>query len=59
MMSLLHRSVFLDGKQIRMTPEQMIHIEPNEVHYVESVTRAPLKFIVVLSVKTDDKVVVD
>lgn len=47
----------VNGKQVVMTPEQMIHIEPNETHYVESVTKAPLKFIVILSAKIDDKVV--
>ncbi len=47
----------VNGKQIVMKPEQMIHIEPNETHYIESVITAPLKFIVILSAKIDDKVV--
>jgi len=46
----------IDGEQVKMTPEYMIHIEPDEVHFVESVTNAPLKFVVILSSKTDDKV---
>ena len=48
----------VDGKQISLTPDQMIHVEPKEVHFIESVTKAPLKFIVILSAKDNDKVIV-
>ena len=48
----------VNGKEVSMTPETMIHIEPNEIHFVEKVTKAPLRFIVILSAKTDDKVTV-
>ena len=49
----------IDGKQVILSPEHMIHIEPNEVHSVEAVNKAPLQFIVILSSKTNDKVVVE
>lgn len=49
----------VDGQSVEMSPEQMIHIEPNEVHYIEKVLEAPFQFIVILSSKTNDKIVVE
>ncbi len=47
----------VNGQEVPMTPENMIHIEPGERHRIVRVTKAPLKFIVVLSAKENDKVV--
>ena len=47
------------GQDIVMRPEEMIQVEPNEVHFVRSVTSDSLSFIVVLGAKENDKVVVN
>ena len=49
----------VNGKQIVMKPEELIHVEPNEVHFVEKVLKGPLKLVVVLSAKENDKVVLE
>lgn len=49
----------VDGKDVVLQPEMMIHVEPNEVHFVSRVTKAPLKFMVITSAKVDDKVVIE
>jgi len=49
----------VNGQPVIMKPEEMIHLEPNDIHFVEKVTRAPIKYIVILSSKTNDKVVID
>ena len=49
----------VNGAQVEMSPETMIHIEPNDVHYLEKVLEAPLEFVVVLSSKIDDRVVIE
>ncbi len=48
----------VNGKEIELAPEQMIHVEPNEVHYVSAVMKAPLQIVVVLESKINDKVIV-
>lgn len=49
----------INGESVAMTPDSMIQVEPNEVHFVERVVRAPLKFIVVLASKTNDKHIIE
>lgn len=49
----------VNGMEVVMHPEELIHIEPNEIHFVSRVTKAPLKFIAIASSKIDDKVVVE
>ncbi len=49
----------VDGKEVEMKPEQMIHVRPNEVHYVKEVLEEPLEFVVVASKKVNDKVVLE
>ena len=49
----------VDGKDVVLQPEMMVQVEPNEVHCVSKVTKAPLKFIVITSAKVDDKVICD
>ncbi len=46
----------VDGKEVAMRPEELIHVESNEVHFVEKVLKGPLKFVVILSAKENDKV---
>ncbi len=49
----------VNGEEVILRPEEMIHIEPNEVHFVSRVTKAPLKCVVIASSKLNDKRVVD
>ena len=49
----------VNGERVDLVPEQMVQIEPNDVHFVEKVIDAPLQIVVVLSSKTNDKVVVE
>lgn len=49
----------VDGQQVDMTPEHMIHIQPGEIHCVKSVVQSPLQFLAVTSQKIDDKVVLN
>ena len=48
----------VNGKDVEMRPDIMIHVEPLEVHYVKSVIKAPFEFVVVLSSKDNDKKIV-
>jgi mannose-6-phosphate isomerase-like protein (cupin superfamily) len=49
----------VNGEHIDLVPEQMIQIEPNDIHFLEKVVDGPLQIVVVLSSKINDKVVVD
>ena len=52
--------IVVDGVMHHLTPGQLIHIEPNEVHYVINQSGAPVKMISTLAPFTDpDKVDVD
>jgi mannose-6-phosphate isomerase-like protein (cupin superfamily) len=46
----------VNGKNVELTPENMVHIEPNDIHYVEKVLEAPLQIVVVTGSKINDKV---
>ncbi|MCU0680169.1 MAG: cupin domain-containing protein [Planctomycetes bacterium] len=49
----------VNNNKIELVEEQMIQIEPGEIHFIEKVIEAPLKIIVINSAKIDDKVVVE
>lgn len=48
----------VDGKSVEMSPDEMIHIEPKEVHFIEKVIETPLQIVVILSSKEDDKIII-
>jgi quercetin dioxygenase-like cupin family protein len=47
----------VDGREVIMNPDVLIHVEPGEVHFVQEVRTRLLKFIVILAKKENDKVV--
>lgn len=47
------------GEDVVMQAEEMIQVEPNELHFVKSVATDALSFIVILGAKENDKVVID
>ena len=49
----------VNGIPVELNPNSMIHVEPNEVHFVERVLESPLNLVVVASSKRDDKVIID
>lgn len=49
----------VDGREVRLEPTSLVQVEPNEIHFLQAVLKAPLKFVVVASSKVDDKKVVD
>ncbi|MDD3212509.1 MAG: cupin domain-containing protein [Eubacteriales bacterium] len=52
--------IVVDGVTHHLTPGQLIHIEPSEVHYVVNHSNAPVKMISTLAPFMDpDKVEVD
>ena len=49
----------IDAKEVRLEPNTLVQVEPNEVHFVQSVIKAPLKIVVITSSKVDDKVMIN
>lgn len=49
----------VNGVDVVMHPEELIHVEPKDIHFVSRVTKSPLKFIVIASSKINDKVIVE
>ncbi len=48
----------VNGQSVIMEPEAMIHLEPGDIHFVEKISDAPLKFVAITSAKINDKVVI-
>jgi len=49
----------VDGKQVELQEEQMVNIEPGEVHFIEKIVATPFKVVVINSSKIDDKIIVE
>jgi quercetin dioxygenase-like cupin family protein len=49
----------VNGEEVTLTPENMIQVEPGEIHRVLRIVSQEVSFIVVLAKKENDKVIVN